>query len=159
MRKPCVRCLCFRFATCLAIGILPLALTGCGQKKSLPEGYAEAYGTITLDGQPVKDAEVIFETEKGESYGRTDANGYYHMERTRSLTGAGTGPALVKISTRADFGTTDQSELHYDAESDDYVKQESIPAKYRQGIEIEVTEDGAPYDFPLTSGDTAEEAE
>lgn len=134
----------------LAGVVLGLALVGCNQKE-LPEGFAPAFGTVTLDGKPVKDAEVIFVTEKGESYGRTDANGYYQMERTRTLTGAGLGPATVKISTTAVFDDMSPEGLEFSTEDEDYVRKETIPRHYADGIEIVVTKDGAPYDFELTS--------
>ena len=140
-----------RYAGSAACLLAVLSAYGCGGGKTLPDGYAPAFGKVTLDGAPVKDAEVIFVTEKGESYGRTNAEGAYTMERSRTQEGAGMGKALVKISTRAVWDDMSEEGLEYDDEVGGAVRKETIPDHYKDGIEIEVTADGAPYDFLLTS--------
>lgn len=135
----------------LACLFLNLLTPGCGNQEELLEGYAPAFGTVTLDGVPVQNAQVIFSTEKGDSYGRTDAKGYYTAERSQTTIGAGLGLATVTITTTAVFPDMSEEGLEADATDGDFVRKETIPEHYRQGIEIQVTADGAPYDFKLTS--------
>jgi hypothetical protein len=132
----------------LLLGVL---VCGCRRGPQILEGYAPAFGTVTLDGKPIQDAQLIFATEKGDSYGRTDENGYYEAERSRATNGAGLGPAIVKITTTAVFPDMSMEGLELNRAGTDYVRPEQIPSNYRRGIEIEVTPDGAPYDFDLTS--------
>jgi len=74
---------------------------GCGSRSDL----AAVRGKITLDGQPLPDAFVVFSpVSKGTtSYGRTDAGGNYEMMFTDQEKGAWIGENLVRIST-ADLG-------------------------------------------------------
>ena len=62
-----------------------MLLAGCS-KPTMREGFTEAFGTITLDGAPLDNAEVILETPKGMSYGRTDSSGNYAAQYSRTLT-------------------------------------------------------------------------
>src|SRR5262245_12121182 len=81
--------------------ILCLALTafswGCGSRNDL----ASVVGKVTLDGQPLPSAFVVFSpTAHGTtSYGRTDAAGNYVMMFTDNEKGAWIGENLVRIST------------------------------------------------------------
>ncbi len=74
-----------------------VALCGCGARTDL----AAVHGKVTLDGQPLPDAFVIFAptTHGTTSYGRTDAGGSYEMMFTDNEKGAWTGENLVRIST------------------------------------------------------------
>jgi len=146
----------FRFSSrssplCLA-ALVAFAATGCG-KSATREGFAEAYGTITLDGKPLANAEVIFETEKGSSYGRTDDNGEYCAQYSRTLSGAGIGKARVKISTKVIFPDENLEELDYNTKTGEHTKVELVPPKYNTNSEltVEIKQDGAPYDFALVT--------
>jgi hypothetical protein len=67
-----------------ALGATLLALAGCGGRE-----FAEVEGVVTLNGQPLPDAEVVFlpDPERGNpgprAGGYTDARGHYriHVER------------------------------------------------------------------------------
>jgi hypothetical protein len=74
-----------------------VALAGCGAKSDL----AAVHGKVTLDGQPLANAFVVFSpTAHGTtSYGRTDASGSYEMMFTDNEKGAWIGENLVRIST------------------------------------------------------------
>jgi hypothetical protein len=137
---------------CLLAGIVAIAATGCGGQK-LKNGFVEVHGTVTLDKAPLADAQVEIITEKGTSYGRTDSSGRYVAEYSRTLKGAGTGPAKVKIRTSIVYPGEDTSGLKVDPKTGDFKKEEKVPAKYntKGDLKIEITENGAPYNFELTA--------
>jgi hypothetical protein len=74
-----------------------IGLCGCSSRSDL----AAVHGKVTLDGQPLPDAFVVFAptTHGTTSYGRTDAGGNYQMMFTDSEKGAWIGENLVRIST------------------------------------------------------------
>lgn len=76
-------------AVCFAVG-------GCdGNMKVAPVS-----GTVTLDGEPLEQASVLFQPEKGRpSFGVTDSDGKYSLTYSRDQTGAEVGECTVKIST------------------------------------------------------------
>ena len=80
--------------------ILIAASIGCG-----PGGpdIATVEGTVTMDGQPLPNASVVFAPENGRPAGaRTDANGHYVLNFTEGRQGAIPGRNVVRISTKAD---------------------------------------------------------
>ncbi|HVJ85408.1 MAG TPA: hypothetical protein VM452_07165 [Caulifigura sp.] len=133
------------------LGVLVL-LAGCS-KPTMREGFTEAYGTITLDGAPLVNAEIIFETPKGMSYGRTDSAGKYTAQYSRTLTGAGMGTARVRISTKVVFPDDSLEGIKRDPKTGEYAKTETVPAIYnsKSTLTVEIKNGGAPYDFELKS--------
>lgn len=79
-----------------------ILLAGCGSRADL----GSVQGRVTLDGQPLGDAFVVFTpTSKGTtSYGRTDSQGQYEMYFSDDEKGAWIGENLVRINT-GDVGT------------------------------------------------------
>ncbi len=78
-------------------GILPLAIfVGCGS--SGPE-LAPVSGRVTLDGDPVSSALVLFQPEASgsPSYGATDRDGRYELGYKRGQQGALIGWHSVRI--------------------------------------------------------------
>jgi hypothetical protein len=77
--------------------VLLAALVGCG--KSGPE-IAPVHGRVTLDGQPLLNADVQFQPDGAQrpSTGRTDANGHYELMYRRGQVGALVGQHSVRIS-------------------------------------------------------------
>jgi hypothetical protein len=77
--------------------LLAVLLASCSRNTNL----ADVRGTITLDGQPLANAFVVFcPTKAGTtSYGKTDADGRYRMLFTDKQLGAWIGETLVRIST------------------------------------------------------------
>lgn len=132
--------------------LIALATLGCG-KPAMRDGFAEAYGTVTLDGQPLAGAHVTFENEKGTSFALADSAGNYVAEYSRTLKGAPLGKNRILISTKVATPNDDPSTMTLNPKTGDYEKPELVPAKYSKGapIEIDVTADGAPYNFELTS--------
>jgi hypothetical protein len=134
--------------------IVPLLLLAIGCSKStMREGFTEAFGTVTLDGAPLENAEIIFETPKGMSYGRTNSSGNYTAQYSRTLTGAGIGTAKVRISTKAIFPDDSLEGVKRDPKTGDYSKPERVPAVYnaKSKLTVDIQEGGAPYNFDLNS--------
>jgi hypothetical protein len=135
----------------LLAGSVALVAAGCGGK-TLREGFVEVYGTVTLDQEPLANAQVEIVTEKGTSYGRTDSSGKYVAEYSTGLKGAGKGPAKVRIRTSIVYPGEDTSGLKVDPKMGDFKKEEKVPAKYnsKSDLTIDIKENGAPYNFDLT---------
>jgi hypothetical protein len=81
----------------VATTLLTLSLPACGGNANL----ASVQGRVTLDGQPLANAFVIFSpTANGTTaYGKTDADGYFKMMFTDREAGAWIGENLVRINT------------------------------------------------------------
>ncbi len=128
--------------------MLLAVVAGCGGPEG-KEGLVPAYGTVTLDGEPLVDAQVFFDHPlHPETFGRTDSNGYYEMAYTYTQEGAFTGENIVSFAA-ADI----------DLERGQTAPEERVPRRYlpnKSTLKIEVTDGGGPYDFALT---TTEEAE
>jgi hypothetical protein len=112
-----------------------ILLCGCGRQG--PK-LGQVQGTVTLDGQPLKHAAVIFEPKAGgrASMAVTDASGHYELTYLRDAKGALIGPHRVKIST---------------ASEDD--PKERVPARYNKQTTLgaEVTAGANQHNFKLTS--------
>jgi hypothetical protein len=76
--------------------IMAVSAVGCGDSVELV--YVE--GTVTLDSQPIPDAEVIFRPEDGRpSAATTDSKGHYVLHYLPDRAGALPGTHRVVIST------------------------------------------------------------
>lgn len=141
-----------RVGLLLAVVGSGLFVVGCGSK-STKEGFVPAYGTVTLDDKPLPNAEIVFETEKGRSTGRTDSSGKYRAEYSRTLHGVGTGTARVKISSKVIFPDENLADYQFDPKTGEHSKPELVPPKYNTKTEltVEIKDGGAPYDFPLST--------
>jgi len=106
-------------------------------------GYVE--GTVTMDGQPVANATLIFQKSGARpSAARTDADGKYELVYTDEVNGVALGTHTVFISTFSE-GDEDQ----------DIARQkETIPAKYNNNSDLtaEVVAGSQVIDFALESG-------
>ena len=83
------------------VGLLPLivciSVAGCGGSSDRPE-LGEVIGTVTLDGEPLANAVVMFKPKgKRPSRGFTNANGHYKLAYIRDILGATTGKHRVII--------------------------------------------------------------
>jgi predicted small lipoprotein YifL len=77
--------------------LLLATLAGCGRPG--PQ-LAPVSGRVTLDGQPLDAAEVLFQPDEGTgspSYGFTDQNGQYELGYKRGVKGAMVGSHTVSI--------------------------------------------------------------
>ena len=129
------------FARFAASTLLLGLLIGCGA--SGPE-TSTVEGTVTLDGQPLAGALLIF-TPQGTAGGRmsggqTDAQGHYELTYSRDQMGAVPGEHKIEITT-------------YGQGEGDEPTPEKLPAKYNTQSElIKTVEPGEnTIDFELSS--------
>jgi hypothetical protein len=104
-------------------------MAGC----SGPDNVAEVSGTVTLDGQPLSGARVVFNpvAAGGESSAITDESGHYTLQYTREHRGAEIGEHVVRITT--------QSRGDPDADPPQPRVAEKLPAKYHSKTELKAT--------------------
>lgn len=130
----------------LSVALLAVVVGGCGGN----DGLGRVTGRITLDGQPLENAIVKFvpTVEGGStSFGRTDSNGEYSMEFSRSQVGASLGVNEVVIST-ADQMADDNDQI--------VNVRERVPARYNANSQLtfDVQPGKNTADFQLESGGT-----
>ncbi|MBN2295894.1 MAG: carboxypeptidase regulatory-like domain-containing protein [Pirellulales bacterium] len=119
----------------LALFVLPAAAClalGCG---SGAPAVATVEGTITLDGQPLSDARVIFEPVNGRrSMAITDESGRYELNYLRETMGARLGKHIVRIT-----------------QADGDPQREPVPVRYNRDstLSAEVKPGKNVIDFPL----------
>jgi hypothetical protein len=86
-----------RFFQLLPAAVLFAAVAGCVGQDS-PE-LASVTGKVTMNGQPLQDAIVVFEPQSGRpSAGTTEADGSFYLQYSESLKGAVPGQHTVRIS-------------------------------------------------------------
>ncbi len=89
-----------KFRSCLLVGLVALSLAACGDSGPT---LCEVEGTVTLDGQPVPNAELTFIPQNVPatmvSYGQTDDKGHYSLAFTATKTGAIPATHHVRIET------------------------------------------------------------
>jgi hypothetical protein len=148
----------------LAFGMMIAALftIGCGKPKadySLVDLVA-GRGTVTLDGQPLAGAVVIFEdlTDGTFSYGMTDAAGQYVLQFDSEMRGVKTGKKVVRISTTRKLvglnAKPGQEEEGEEVSASAVAGVEQVPDRYHQNSEltVEVTSESGDFNFDLTRG-------
>jgi hypothetical protein len=108
----------------LACAVLTITfVAGCGNKVA-PPPLGEVTGTVTMDGAPLKNVDVVFTADKSRpSYGRTDDAGKYALTFNGSEKGAVVGKHSVSISTPVEHppGPT---------------YKDPVPAKYNTATEL-----------------------
>ena len=89
----------FRIFLCGCAFAALTSIVGCGS--STRPNLGEVRGKLTLDGQPLTDAQVIFAPDTGgrKSTGRPNAQGEYELTYIRDIKGAKVGPHTIRIST------------------------------------------------------------
>ena len=126
---------------CLAgIGlVVALFVSGCSDSAGVLPDLATVSGTVTMGGEPLSGASVLFESASGHAAsGITDANGRYELQFVGETMGAALGVNTVRITTVLDHATPPGYE-------------DPIPSKYNEDSELKVTvEPGAnTHDFAL----------
>lgn len=83
---------------------------------------APVHGRVTLDGQPLEAADVIFQPDgdKSPSFGRTDMDGRYELGYKRGMPGALVGSHTVSIAVNLEIKRGPQP----------------VPARYRVNSEL-----------------------
>ena len=120
-----------------ALGLVVVA-SGCAEMTVAPVS-----GTITLDGEPLQRASVMFQPQAGgrPSSGLTDENGFYRLGYSMTEEGAEVGPCTVKISTALETGDYGSK-----------LAKELVPKRYlREPVVVEVEPKSNTIDIELTS--------
>jgi hypothetical protein len=115
--------------------VLLVALAGCSE--SGPQ-VAPVHGRVTLDGQPLPHASVVFRSsDHSPSGGRTDQNGNYQLIYKRGVMGAFIGTNDVSI-------LEDTQVTH---------RPQRVPARYNEKseLQVEVKPSDNEINFDLTS--------
>jgi len=147
----------------LSLHILVIAalfsLTGCGGDGTAPE-LGTVTGTVTLDGDPLPDATVLFQPETGRpSVGITDSDGKYSLKYIEAE-GAKVGKHTVSITTRrggGDVGDDPGAGVGDGTEEAEAPAgkpvPELVPDKYniRSELKVEVVAGSNTHDFKLLS--------
>ncbi|MEX2308073.1 MAG: carboxypeptidase-like regulatory domain-containing protein [Pirellulales bacterium] len=110
--------MCDKHVLKIALILLVGIIAGCGE--SGPQ-VAPVSGRVTLDGQPLVNADVAFQPDGAHraSVGRTDANGRYALVYKRGEPGAIVGPHTVRISVSSEVVENPPSiPARYDTESE-----------------------------------------
>jgi hypothetical protein len=125
---------------------LLIAAGGCGQSSG-PE-LAPVAGRVTLDGQPLAGAQIMFQPEAAggsPSYGATDQDGRYELGFKRGVTGAMIGWHSIRVDMSREVAGPDGK----------VVRPKPLPPRYN--VKTELREEVKPgeeneIDFELTSG-------
>lgn len=138
-----------------------LPATGCTMKQEANYDMitlVEAGGKVTLDGAPLPNAVITFESpETGSfSYAQTDASGQYKLQYDSVKHGVPIGEKLVRISTtRKILGLNTSEEAGESGEEggEKEPAKELVPEKFNKSSElkVDVTADKTTYDFDLKS--------
>lgn len=125
----------------LLMGILCAMAIGCGGSDAPPTASVE--GTITIDGQPAGDVQVMFVPAAGgrPAMAVTNAEGHYELAYSSDIDGAAIGEHNVSFQPAAE----DDAELQQ--------KLKGFPVQYMQsGAEIAIVDEGSnTIDFDLKS--------
>lgn len=110
---------------------------------------AQVNGCVTLDGEPLAKAQVIFEsTDKTYAYGLTDSDGNYTLQFNSTKKGVTPGHKTVRITTSLcglEFALMDETFVPSD---------EKIPVQYNRDSELTaeiIANQSQNCDFDLTS--------
>ena len=108
---------------------LSMLLAGCGGKSPGPV-LAPVQGTVTLDGQPLPNARVVFQPS-GEnaspSIGETDDKGAFELAFNRRCKGALPGQHVVRITTAGVIS---------DESGKETIVEEKVPPRYNDQSEL-----------------------
>jgi len=145
-------------------GVL-LLFSGCGVRTAADYSKLDLVlgsGTVTLNGQPLPDAVVMFENPEDGTVcvGLTDASGRYRLQVDSRKKGVTTGRKIVRISTATRIPGLN---VGFDGEggaAEDGGEgapagppRELVPSRYNKEsqLTVEVTPSRTTYDFALTS--------
>lgn len=128
--------------------VLLTTVAGCGQKGP---ALGQVRGRVTLDGEPLAEAEIVFQPQKGRpGTARTNDKGEYELTYTVDRAGALLGLHEIRITTFEPGydGETPQGERKTIPE-----RPERVPAKYNRKSELkaDVKPGSNVFDFQLSS--------
>ncbi len=119
-------------------------------------GLVSVSGAVTLDGQPLPNAVVKFESSDGTfCYGQTNASGVYTLKLNSEKMGVIPGEKIVRISTTASTGEEEgqAGEEDPDAKASAQAKKELVPDCYHKKSKLTatVTTSDSSFNFDLKS--------
>ena len=133
---------------CVSITCLALVLTSCNDGGYAELGLVDVSGTVTLDGKPLPNAKVAFESEdKRTAIGMTDSAGKYSLQYDSETRGVTPGPKVVRI-------TVADAEVEGGGVAEGAVAvKETIPARYntQSTLKAEVSASNKSFNFELKS--------
>jgi len=146
-----------RLLTGLVTAAAAVVVTGCGSARRGPDysgvELVEVSGQVTLDGQPLPGAELLFVAADGcWSSGLTDPDGCYRLRFDSNRFGTPPGPKLVRIHARP--VTIDAAGEAQEAEClDESQPRDRLPARYnsRSTLTAEIAGPTPNLDFALES--------
>ncbi len=142
----------------LAAAMFAMLSCGCGgpprpDYSSLDLG--DARGQVTLDGEPLAGALVLFEAQDlSFSHARTDDNGRYRLMFNSEQAGVSRGLKTVRIWSSRTLPGLDEAAGEEGEDPDMQPKQpERVPARYnvRSTLTVTVEDDSQTFDFDLES--------
>jgi len=133
-----------------AVAALAIAFAGCGGGPKGPQ-LAPVSGVVTLDGQPLPDAHIVFQPsgEKASpSIADTGTDGTFQLAFNRASTGALPGSHTVRITT-ARIATADDGK--------ETVVEEKLPERYhaKSELKFDVKPEGNRFEIALESKGSA----
>lgn len=124
--------------------LLCAATSGCGGDLKV----APVSGKVTLDGEPLDKASVLFQPDKGgrPSFAVTDQSGYYKLAYSMHENGAEVGPSTVKITTALMDANSDDDRVSAPR------AKERVPARYtKEPVKVTVAPRSNTINIELTS--------
>lgn len=135
-----------------------LVVVGCGGPETTRVPLVRVSGIVKLDGDPLANAVVIFESEEGSySYAQTDSEGRYDLRFDSQFRGVTLGKKTVRISmNRRIRGLNSNDEGGPDdTAGGSFEKQpkERVPEKYnlRSTLSVNVTASTKSFNFDIES--------
>jgi len=123
---------CFLTSRWKCLCLVSLLFAGCSSAPQDMPDVAPVSGTVTLDGNPLPYATVVFQPTDGRpSNGQTDGEGKYDLHFNQDTMGAELGSHQVIITTYREFDHPSDSNLK--------ASPELLPAKYHSKSELTAT--------------------
>ena len=114
-------------------------------------GLIKVAGVVTLDGSPLPDVTVLFESPDGQfSSGVTDQNGKYWLAYDSDTVGVTPGEKTIRISKKPLSEEGDEFESE-DEELSSAEQKETLPTKFNTKSELKMTVPSSSYDIELHS--------
>jgi len=114
-------------------------------------GLIKVTGVVTLNGSPLPDVTVLFESSDGQfSSGVTDENGQYRLAYDSDTDGVTPGEKIIRISKKPMSEEGDEFESE-DEELSSAEQKETLPTKFNTKSELKMTVPSSSYDIELHS--------